>query len=267
MSAYRRLNRSSRSLTFQNTCSYPINPNGIQINEQSEDSTAINWGLGRMYAIDDDLIQPSSLPSSMLISNGTDGHSALNHNNSQSIATSTATDDGNHCLSTYSPLSMQLLGAVNTSASSTTTTSSSSSYVPQPKHIRFPDVPYQSELLNELMVFSYTIISAAMQFLHLYRTVWWLPESNTEQSMVITTSIPTSKLLIHISSLNFPEFLFNRHTVDRFHCDSPVTPFRLLFYNETTGIAESAAFITIYTESDEVSGSERQVYHAQRTHQ
>lgn len=27
------------------------------------------------------------------------------------------------------------------------------------------------------------MIATAMQFLHLYRTVWWLPESNTNQTM------------------------------------------------------------------------------------
>lgn len=58
------------------------------------------------------------------------------------------------------------------------------SYPLQPKHIRFPDVPYSSELVNELMIFIYTIIATAMQFLHLYRTVWWIPESNTNQTMV-----------------------------------------------------------------------------------
>lgn len=57
--------------------------------------------------------------------------------------------------------------------------------LPQPKHIRFPDVPYSSELVNELMIFMYTMIATAMQFLHLYRTVWWLPESNTSQTMVM----------------------------------------------------------------------------------
>lgn len=58
------------------------------------------------------------------------------------------------------------------------------SYSIQPKHIRFPDVPYSSELVNELMIFLYTMIATAMQFMHLYRTVWWLPDSNTSQTMV-----------------------------------------------------------------------------------
>lgn len=65
-----------------------------------------------------------------------------------------------------------------------TITNEPSAYPIQPKHVRFPDVPYSSEMVNELMIFAYTLIAAAMQFLHLYRTVWWLPESNTNQAMV-----------------------------------------------------------------------------------
>lgn len=65
-----------------------------------------------------------------------------------------------------------------------TITNEPTTYPIQPKHIRFPDVPYSSEMVNELMIFAYTLIATAMQFLHLYRTVWWLPESNTNQAMV-----------------------------------------------------------------------------------
>lgn len=53
-----------------------------------------------------------------------------------------------------------------------TNVGSEASYPSQPKHLRFPDVPYSSELFNEFIIFAYTIIAAAMQFLHLYRTVW-----------------------------------------------------------------------------------------------
>lgn len=57
-------------------------------------------------------------------------------------------------------------------------------YPTQPKHLRFPDVSFHSEVLNELVMFAYAVIATAMQFLHLYRTVWWLPESHTSQTMV-----------------------------------------------------------------------------------
>lgn len=55
---------------------------------------------------------------------------------------------------------------------------------PPPKHIPFPDVPQPSEVMCELVMFVYTMIAAATQFLHLYRSVWWLPDSNSTQAVV-----------------------------------------------------------------------------------
>lgn len=42
-------------------------------------------------------------------------------------------------------------------------------YPTPPKHISFPDVPNSSDLANEFFIFAYTLLAAAMQFLHLYR--------------------------------------------------------------------------------------------------
>lgn len=55
---------------------------------------------------------------------------------------------------------------------------------PPPKHIPFPDVPQQSEIVCEMVMFLYTGLAASAQFLHLYRSVWWLPESNTKHIVV-----------------------------------------------------------------------------------
>lgn len=55
---------------------------------------------------------------------------------------------------------------------------------PPPKHIPFPDMPQTSELLNELLMFVYTSLAASMQFLHLYRTVWWLPDAQSSHALV-----------------------------------------------------------------------------------
>jgi hypothetical protein len=60
---------------------------------------------------------------------------------------------------------------------------SNQTYAPMPKHIAFPDVPHSPEILNELLIFVFTIVSAGGQFMHLYRTVWWLPDSFTHQIM------------------------------------------------------------------------------------
>lgn len=62
---------------------------------------------------------------------------------------------------------------------------------PPPKHIPFPDVPQPSEIMAELVMFMYTALAASTQFLHLYRSVWWLPDSNSTQAVVSPTpSLP-----------------------------------------------------------------------------
>ncbi|XP_048485506.1 transmembrane protein 39A [Plutella xylostella] len=52
-----------------------------------------------------------------------------------------------------------------------------------PKHIPFPVIPHDGELLFEFMTLVFTLLAAALQFLNLYRTVWWLPHSHTNQAM------------------------------------------------------------------------------------
>ncbi|XP_077293544.1 transmembrane protein 39A isoform X2 [Arctopsyche grandis] len=52
-----------------------------------------------------------------------------------------------------------------------------------PRHIPFPNIPHDGDLLFELMTFIFTALAAGAQFLNLYRTVWWLPHSFTSQTM------------------------------------------------------------------------------------
>ncbi|XP_063381641.1 transmembrane protein 39A [Cydia fagiglandana] len=52
-----------------------------------------------------------------------------------------------------------------------------------PKHIPFPCIPHDPELLFEAMTFVFTVVATGLQFLNLYRTAWWLPHSYTNQSM------------------------------------------------------------------------------------
>lgn len=54
----------------------------------------------------------------------------------------------------------------------------------QPKHIPFPYIPQDSELLFEIMNFVFTLVATGLQFLNLYRTAWWLPQSYNNQAMV-----------------------------------------------------------------------------------
>ncbi|XP_055856700.1 transmembrane protein 39A [Episyrphus balteatus] len=77
---------------------------------------------------------------------------------------------------------------------------------PMPKHIPFPEIPSSSELLNELVMFLFILFGAGMQFLHIYRTVWWIPDSHTnhtinyyliEPYLVIFTVIILSRRLLY----------------------------------------------------------------------
>lgn len=62
-------------------------------------------------------------------------------------------------------------------------------YTPLPKHIPFPDVPTSSEILNEFYIFLFSLIATGAQFMHLYRTVWWLPDSYTNHTIVSSISL------------------------------------------------------------------------------
>uniref|UniRef100_A0A1B0G7N3 Uncharacterized protein n=1 Tax=Glossina morsitans morsitans TaxID=37546 RepID=A0A1B0G7N3_GLOMM len=61
--------------------------------------------------------------------------------------------------------------------------SSTHSIMAMPKHISFPEFANSSELLNESMMFLFTTCAAAMQFINIYRTNWWLPHSNINNTL------------------------------------------------------------------------------------
>ncbi|XP_044261959.1 transmembrane protein 39A-like [Tribolium madens] len=52
-----------------------------------------------------------------------------------------------------------------------------------PKHFPFPNTPVDDDLFFEFLMFMFSAICAGLQFLHLYRTVWWLPHSYNRQAM------------------------------------------------------------------------------------
>ncbi|XP_074643554.1 transmembrane protein 39A-like [Tubulanus polymorphus] len=52
------------------------------------------------------------------------------------------------------------------------------SVVIQPKHAHFPDIPIECNLYFESLLFLYGLIAMALQYVNLYRTVWWLPLSH-----------------------------------------------------------------------------------------
>ncbi|XP_013415459.1 transmembrane protein 39A [Lingula anatina] len=46
------------------------------------------------------------------------------------------------------------------------------------KHVHIPDIPSDSNLLFELILFVYCVVAMCMQYINLYKTVWWLPHSH-----------------------------------------------------------------------------------------
>ena len=53
-----------------------------------------------------------------------------------------------------------------------------------PKHVPIPSIPVDGQLMFEALSLATSIIAACLQLLHLYRTIWWLPQSYNEYSMV-----------------------------------------------------------------------------------
>jgi len=52
-----------------------------------------------------------------------------------------------------------------------------------PQAVPIPDIPHDSSFTFEVIVFCYTAASLGLQYLNLYRTVWWLPHSYTSQAV------------------------------------------------------------------------------------
>ncbi|KAJ6623583.1 Transmembrane protein [Pseudolycoriella hygida] len=70
---------------------------------------------------------------------------------------------------------------------STNNTESENVYnCPPIKHVPFPrSTSYylQSEITDEFLQFAFSFLAASFQFLHLYRTVWWLPDTHMHQTV------------------------------------------------------------------------------------
>ncbi|KAK8740131.1 hypothetical protein OTU49_003057, partial [Cherax quadricarinatus] len=52
-----------------------------------------------------------------------------------------------------------------------------------PKHLTIPDIPRISELGFETLMLVFSLMSLALQYLNIYRTVFWLPHSHTKYAM------------------------------------------------------------------------------------
>ncbi len=66
---------------------------------------------------------------------------------------------------------------------------------PEPvRHSRIPDLPLDSNLLFEALLFLYLLVALFVQYINIYRTVWWSSYSHPSAS----TSLVQSNIIIHI---------------------------------------------------------------------
>ncbi|CAH1119350.1 unnamed protein product [Phaedon cochleariae] len=91
-----------------------------------------------------------------------------------------------------------------------------------PKHFPFPNTTVEDDLVFESLMCSFTIITAGLQYLHLYRSVWWLPNSYTSQAvnfylidpyLVLFITVILSRRLVYMIACR----LLNRAISERFH--------------------------------------------------
>ncbi|KAK0163347.1 hypothetical protein PV327_007038 [Microctonus hyperodae] len=75
-----------------------------------------------------------------------------------------------------------------------------------PKHVPIPSIPVDGQLTFEALSFGISIVSASLQLLNLYRTVWWLPQSYNEYSMNFYLIDPY--LLIFIFTMVARRFIY-----------------------------------------------------------
>ncbi|XP_035901788.1 transmembrane protein 39A-like [Anopheles stephensi] len=103
-------------------------------------------------------------------------------------------------------------GNTNNTVDSNGEEDGSAMFTPFPKHVPYPNVEQSSELMNELLIFCFTILASATQFLHLYRSVWWLPNSYNRQAvnfylidwdLAIFIDIMASRRLLYCCILKF----------------------------------------------------------------
>ena len=53
-----------------------------------------------------------------------------------------------------------------------------------PRHSHIPEIPMDGNLVFELMVLCNSILGLGLQYVNLYKTVWWLPYSHANYALV-----------------------------------------------------------------------------------
>ncbi|XP_030635766.1 transmembrane protein 39A [Chanos chanos] len=71
---------------------------------------------------------------------------------------------------------------------------------PEPvRHSRIPDLPLDSSLLFEFLLFLYLLVALFVQYINIYRTVWWYPYSHPAASTSLNFHLMDYHLAIFIT--------------------------------------------------------------------
>jgi len=76
-----------------------------------------------------------------------------------------------------------IMGGGNTAATSSVSPGAASVIV-SPRHVHLPDIPLDNSVFFELLVFFYSAMVLGLQYVNLYKTVWWLPHSSASYAVV-----------------------------------------------------------------------------------
>lgn len=88
-----------------------------------------------------------------------------------------------------------------------------------PKHSCLPDIPTDGNLYFESMLFVFGFIAMCLQYINLYKTVWWLPQSHAQYALnfylidfylvgLITIVLATRYLIYFIQEVHCTKLLF-----------------------------------------------------------
>ena len=53
-----------------------------------------------------------------------------------------------------------------------------------PRHAHIPDIPGDTNISFEAMLYIFGVIVMCLQYINLYKTVWWLPHSHANYALV-----------------------------------------------------------------------------------
>lgn len=92
---------------------------------------------------------------------------------------------------------------------------------PAPKHMPYPNTPVDGLLFFEIVMFTITTAATGLQFIQIYRSVWWLPHKYTHHAM--------NFYLIDIHLVMFILVIFARRLMYMLGCVAPAKFHSVMF--------------------------------------